>query len=63
MHPLPVGEHRVPAGLLQVAAGGVLVGTGTRPVLLGTVQRPGRTAVPAQDWARGARPGADERFG
>jgi methionyl-tRNA formyltransferase len=55
--PLAPGEVRVRPG------GDVEVGTGTHPLLLGTVQRPGRTPVPAPDWARGARPGDGERFG
>jgi methionyl-tRNA formyltransferase len=41
----------------------VLVGTATGPVRLGTVQPPGRRAVPAADWARGARPEPGETFG
>jgi methionyl-tRNA formyltransferase len=45
------------------AASAVRVGTGTRPVMLGTVQPPGRRAMPAADWARGARVRPGERFG
>lgn len=41
----------------------VLVGTGDGTVRLGTVQPPGKRAMPAQDWARGARPDQDEVFG
>jgi methionyl-tRNA formyltransferase len=33
----------------------VLVGTVTHPVRLGTVQAPGKRALPAADWARGMR--------
>jgi len=40
----------------------VLVGTGTRPVVLGTVTPQGKKAMPAADWARGARPGPGERL-
>ncbi|HET8614726.1 MAG TPA: methionyl-tRNA formyltransferase [Actinomycetales bacterium] len=42
-------------GELRVSKGGVEVGTGTRPVLLGTVQAQGKKAMPAADWARGLR--------
>jgi methionyl-tRNA formyltransferase len=41
----------------------VRVGTGTGPVTLGTVQPPGRRAMPAADWARGARVRPGERLG
>ncbi|MGH3756058.1 MAG: methionyl-tRNA formyltransferase [Pseudonocardiaceae bacterium] len=40
----------------------VLVGTATGAVRLGDVTAPGKRAVPAADWARGARPGPGERF-
>jgi methionyl-tRNA formyltransferase len=33
----------------------VLVGTGSSPVQLGSVQPPGKKAMNAADWARGAR--------
>ena len=49
------GFDRLPAGRLVVQRSGVLVGTATTPVLLGTVQPPGRRPMPAADWARGAR--------
>jgi len=41
----------------------VLVGTGTGPVELGEVQAPGKRAMPALDWARGARPRPGGRLG
>lgn len=41
----------------------VLVGTGSDPVRLSTVQQPGKRAVPAADWARGARVRSGERLG
>ena len=40
----------------------VLVGTATSAVRLGEVTPPGKRAMPAPDWARGARPGPAERF-
>ena len=42
---------------------GVFVGTGSKPVRLGEVQAPGKRSMPATDWARGLRAGADVRFG
>ena len=42
-------------GRLQVTRTDVLVGTGTDPVALGEVRPAGRRAMPALDWARGAR--------
>jgi len=41
----------------------VLVGTATHPVRLGEVQPQGKKAMPAADWARGARIGDGERLG
>ncbi len=43
------------AGELAVGRTEVLVGTATTPVRLGDVQPAGRRAMPATDWARGAR--------
>jgi methionyl-tRNA formyltransferase len=57
-----VGET-VPVGEIRVRREEVLVGTGTGAVRLGTVQPQGRRAVPAGDWARGARPESGERLG
>jgi methionyl-tRNA formyltransferase len=42
-------------GQLSVSRHGVQVGTGSRPVLLGEVQPPGKKPMPAAAWARGAR--------
>ncbi|MGH4023729.1 MAG: methionyl-tRNA formyltransferase [Pseudonocardiaceae bacterium] len=49
-------------GELQVGKREVLVGTATGPVRLGEITAPGKRAVPAADWARGARPQPEERF-
>lgn len=45
----------VPPGQLRVQRRTVLVGTGGQPVQLGEVQPPGKKAMSAADWARGAR--------
>jgi methionyl-tRNA formyltransferase len=42
-------------GRVAPAGGGVLVGTGTDPVLVERVQPAGRPAMSAADWARGTR--------
>ena len=42
-------------GELHVSRGAVHAGTGSRPVLLGEVQPPGKRRMPAADWARGLR--------
>ncbi|MBB4930911.1 methionyl-tRNA formyltransferase [Lipingzhangella halophila] len=41
----------------------VLVGTATHPVELGDVQPQGKRRMSALEWARGVRPGEDERLG
>ena len=41
---------------------GVVVGTATSTVLLGTVRPEGKAAMDARDWARGIRPAPDDRF-
>ncbi|WP_213454254.1 methionyl-tRNA formyltransferase [Rhizomonospora bruguierae] len=46
-------------GDLLVERNRVLVGTGTVPVVLGEVRAAGKRAMPAPDWARGLRLGAD----
>ena len=51
-----VDEAPMPPGVLALRKNAVLVGTGSAPVLLGQVQAPGRRAMSASDWARGARP-------
>ncbi len=43
-------------GVIRVGRTEVLVGTGTHAVRLGEVAPAGRRAMPAADWARGARP-------
>jgi len=52
--PAPDGPA-LPPGAVLVEKRRVLVGTGTAPVELGEVQAPGKRAMPAPDWARGAR--------
>ena len=49
------GQDRLPPGVLVVDRTGVRVGTGSDPVRLGLLQPPGRKAMNAADWARGAR--------
>ncbi|MBI9115382.1 methionyl-tRNA formyltransferase [Sanguibacter suaedae] len=63
-----VDEDVVPAGSLapgevQVTKRAVRVGTATAAVELGDVVPAGRKAMPATDWARGARPGEGLRLG
>ncbi len=43
------------AGELLIRGQAVFIGTGTRPVRLGSVQQQGKRAMPAADWARGLR--------
>lgn len=50
-------------GQVGVSRDCVRVGTGTHAVVLDQVQPQGKTAMPAADWARGARLGAGERLG
>jgi methionyl-tRNA formyltransferase len=52
---------RLQPGQLRVNRHGVWVGTGSRPVLLGQVQPPGKRSMAAADWARGARLGESAR--
>jgi methionyl-tRNA formyltransferase len=47
----------LPAGQFRAERSGVRVGTATQPVLLGQVQPPGKKAMAALDWLRGARLG------
>lgn len=59
----PVAEaDGPPPGGLRIERDRVLAGTASGPVLLGDVQQPGKRPMPAADWARGARPTADERL-
>ena len=48
---------------LRTDRAGVLVGTGTVPVRLGTVQPAGKRPMPAAGWANGARLTAEDRLG
>ena len=57
------GHPRLAPGELQVTKRQVLVGTGSTPVALGTVQPTGRRPMPAADWARGVRPRPGAAFG
>ena len=59
----PTGDAKLAPGQLEVDRHEVLVGTGTSAVRLGQVQPPGKKAMPAGDWARGARLTGDTRFG
>jgi methionyl-tRNA formyltransferase len=62
----PVRLRPVPGrapGEVAVTREGVVVGTSTAEVELGTVQPSGKRPMPAADWARGARPGPGERLG
>lgn len=47
-------EPLVP-GAISPVAGGILVGTGTDPLLVERVQPSGKSAMAARDWARGVR--------
>jgi methionyl-tRNA formyltransferase len=49
-------------GELRVAKREVLVGTATTALRLGEITAPGKRAMSAPDWARGARPEPGERF-
>jgi methionyl-tRNA formyltransferase len=51
------GEALAP-GEFRIERSGVRVGTASAPVLLGEVQPPGKRAMAALDWVRGARLGA-----
>lgn len=59
----PGGPDRLPVGGVLVGRQEVLVGTGSGAVRLGLVQPHGKAAMPAADWARGARPATDEVLG
>jgi methionyl-tRNA formyltransferase len=50
-------------GELRVERGAVHAGTGSRPVLLGDVQPPGKRRMPAADWARGLHAGPATHLG
>lgn len=53
--PVAPTEERLEPGEIAVTKQGLLVGTGTTAVRLGTVQPPGKKSMAAADWARGAR--------
>lgn len=55
-------EGELAPGELRVERSRVLVGTARDPVELGVVRQPGKKAMPAIDWARGARPELGESF-
>jgi methionyl-tRNA formyltransferase len=52
----PGGIERLAPGRLRVSKREILVGTATRPVVLGEVQPQGKRRMPAADWARGVQP-------
>ncbi|WP_100835237.1 methionyl-tRNA formyltransferase [Kitasatospora fiedleri] len=56
------GESALAPGELAVAKNSVRVGTGSHEVELGEVRPQGKKAMPAADWARGARIETGERF-
>jgi methionyl-tRNA formyltransferase len=56
-------SHDLPPGELRVTKAAVLAGAADRDVELGIVQAPGKRAMPAADWARGARLESGARFG
>ncbi|WP_067966227.1 methionyl-tRNA formyltransferase [Nocardiopsis trehalosi] len=59
--PAPDGPDLAP-GALEVTKTAVFAGTGTHPVELGEVQPQGKRRMSAVDWARGVRPGPDDRL-
>lgn len=61
--PVEPVDATLPPGALLAGKRDVVVGTATGAVRLSTVTAPGKKAVPAADWARGARPAAAERLG
>jgi len=56
------GEPELGPGELWAGKREVLVGTATAAIRLGQVTAPGKRAMPAADWARGARPEPGEQF-
>jgi methionyl-tRNA formyltransferase len=65
VHPVVPEDDPVdgPPGTLLVTKGAVRVATGAGSVRLGTVQPHGKQPMPADAWARGARPEPGERLG
>lgn len=62
LEPVASGADRPAPGEVVPAGREVLVGTGTAPLRLGSVQPEGKRPMPAGDWARGVRPEPGERF-
>lgn len=62
LRPRPERADLAP-GELAVGRDRVLVGTGSHALELGRVAAAGKGWMPADAWARGARPGPDERLG
>lgn len=56
------GANDLAPGELRAQRSGVAVGTATAELELGTVQPPGKRAMPAADWARGVRLEPGERL-
>lgn len=52
----PEADEPIGPGVLRSVRGGVLVGTGTTPLLLTRVQPAGKGPMDAADWFRGLRP-------
>jgi len=59
----PVAEDHLAPGEVEVRKDAVLVGAGSGAVVLGEVRPVGRRAMPAVDWARGARLAPGSRLG
>jgi methionyl-tRNA formyltransferase len=57
------GGSALAPGALLIERNRVLVGTATSPVVLGTVQAPGKKPMAADAWARGARVESGEKLG
>jgi methionyl-tRNA formyltransferase len=63
--PFATDDTSLAAGAVGLIGGQgplVVAGTGTTSVMLTTVQPEGKAAMPAVDWARGARLSAEDRF-
>jgi methionyl-tRNA formyltransferase len=58
----PASSFDLLPGAVHVRRSEVFAGTATGPVKLGLVQPEGKPAMPASDWARGARPAAGDRL-
>jgi methionyl-tRNA formyltransferase len=59
---LPTDAEPLAPGAIAASRDTVLVGTGTVPVRLETVQPEGKPPMAAADWARGARLAPGDRF-